>query len=96
MPRNEQSPGFQAELRVQSLCNYMGIKTCPPGVMDYCGKTDLIINHTPVQISVGPKSKREQKELYKRGVQPIIAGKEISDQDLIAQIFLAIGLFVEL
>lgn len=84
--REAQKKGREAELRVALFCHILGLESTSSSELDYGCKTDLLIEGVSVQVSVSPKSSREQKSLRNRGITPISAGMNITDEELQEQI----------
>jgi len=79
--------GREAEERVFRIANKLGQnarKAIPEE--DYSQKTDLVVDNIPIQVSCQPKSNAQRKALSKHGIQPIVAGKGVSDEKVIEQL----------
>lgn len=84
--REAQEIGAEAENRVINIAKELGLDVETSPTLDYSRKTDLTINGIPIQVSVNPKSKRTRKCLERRGVKSIVAGKQISDEQIVRDI----------
>jgi len=47
---------------------------------DYSQKTDLIIDGIPIQVSCQPKSNKQRRALLNKGIFPVVAGENVSDE----------------
>lgn len=79
--------GAQAEERVARLAS--GFGNVRRATLDEdCGggKTDVVIDYIPVQVSAQPKSKAQRQKLERLGVRNIAAGTSYSDEQVLSQI----------
>ncbi len=53
---------------------------------DYSQKTDLTVDSTPIQVSCQPKSNAQRKALSKKGILPVVAGRNVSDEKVREQL----------
>jgi hypothetical protein len=86
MTHEAQKIGLEAEERVADLARRLGSKITQTPRLDYGGKTDLVIDGLPIQVSVWPKSRGEQERLKRRGIRPVAAGDRYSETDILDQL----------
>lgn len=81
-----QRRGRIAEERVASIAEAVGLPVLRNALLDYANKIDMLIDGMPVQISVKPKSRGEQRRLAARGIDSIVAGTGYNDEQVFGQI----------
>lgn len=86
MTHEARSIGIRAEERVANLAQRLGSKVTRTPGLDYGDRTDLLVDELPIQVSVLPKSRGEQKRLERRGIRSVVAGKRYSDTDILDQL----------
>lgn len=79
--------GREAELRVNNIAQFLGCDVQTSPELDYGGKTDLLINGVPIQVSCQPKSRQAQERLMSRGIFNICAGERYSDEEVAMQLY---------
>lgn len=79
--------GQEAENRVFNVANSLGlnVRKAKPEE-DYSQKTDLVIDNIPIQVSCQPKSNGQRKALSKKGILPVVAGRNVSDEKVREQL----------
>lgn len=79
--------GQAAEDRVFNIAGKLGrnVRRAEP-IEDYSQKTDLIVDDVPIQVSCQPKSNAQRKALSKKGILPVVAGKNVSDEKVREQL----------
>lgn len=88
MSHENRMRGKHAEERVVGLAqkNRIDARLATPDE-DGAGKVDVVLeNGIPVQVSCTGKSKGRREALSKRGVGLIVAGDEVNDVEVVAQI----------
>lgn len=84
--------GWVAEQRVYDLSIRSGFRVrFATTIEDGAMKIDVIIEEVPIQVSCSQKSKRQRQTLVNRGVVPIVAGENYTDELVISQILGALG-----
>lgn len=87
MSKEVQRIGRAAEWRVVNLAITVGLSARRGNDIEDCaGKTDVVVNNIPLQISCCPKSKGEQKRLTKRGIISVEAGTNYSDESILQKL----------
>ncbi len=92
MTRNDQERGRLAEVRVYNLARTLGKVRMATPAEDCGGKTDIVFEGHPIQVSCSKKSKRQRETLESRGIVNIPAGEDISDATIIVMLKALIGL----
>jgi hypothetical protein len=79
--------GQAAEDRVFNIAGKLGrnVRRAKP-IEDYSQKTDLIVDGVPIQVSCQPKSNAQRKALSKKGILPVVAGRNVSDEKVREQL----------
>lgn len=81
-----QKKGREAELRVEKLCQNLGLETCTSQQLDYRDKVDVAVEGRGFQVSCSQKSQKTIKGLERRGICNIYAGEQVDDEQLQEQI----------
>lgn len=80
--------GKAAEQRVAEIVAELGLTSHYDPMLDYGGcKTDIVIDGMPFQISVKPKSAQVRKRCRKEGIFFIVAGEQVTREEIIEQIY---------
>lgn len=84
--------GKAAEQRVAEIVAELGLPSYYDPSLDYGGgKTDIVIDGMHFQISVTPKSAQTRKRCRKEGIFFIVAGEQVTKEEIIELIYYALN-----
>lgn len=84
--------GLFAEQRVVNLAREQGLDArMASATEDHGKKTDVVIEDLPFQVSLSNKSKKQRANLARRGITPIEAGSQVTDDSIVSRIWQALS-----